>query len=315
MYTYNNIGVVTIDVEPDNVWLNPNSTNFTNMNGLLKFAKLCHHFSIQPTLLVTWSILNNKKCLDTLSTIKKFCNCEIGLHPHLWEIPPFTNIDKENIATTGLMYSNEVLDEKISNIYHLAKKFFDLPQSHRSGRWGIEEMQLNILSKYGIKVDSSIIPNINWEKTGIRNHSNAPMNVYFPKSNDIFAVANKGKILEVPCTIKPGLNFYNFENSKVGQKLFNKLNLNYKWLRAMPNTSICELTSICKWAKNNLTHINLMTHSSELVPNQSPYWLSQNAIDHHFEIYKNIFEWWNNNNITSVTLNSLANKYKNFYIE
>jgi hypothetical protein len=45
-----------------------------------------------------------------------------------------------------------------------------------------------------------------------------------------------------------------------------------------------------------------MTHSSELCPGTSPYWVNSADIDLHFELVRHIFEWWVVHGIKPMTM-------------
>lgn len=79
-------GLVTIDVEPDNVWANTHSRSFANIAHLPRFDALCQSYGIRPTYLVSWSIANDKANARILESLLKQGKCEIGVHPHLWKL-------------------------------------------------------------------------------------------------------------------------------------------------------------------------------------------------------------------------------------
>ena len=199
------IGIVTIDVEPDNVWRNTHSKSLRNINELPNFHKICKEFGVRPTYFVCWSVANDDNSKKILLDLLNQGDCEIGIHPHLWEIPPLISQDSSKIAWTGPDYSTEILEAKLTTIFNLISSNFGIPLSHRAGRWCIDERQVEILTNLGIKYDSSILPGIDWSKTGILDHTKAPLNSYFMDKNNI-CLPGISSLLEVPCTIKPGIN-------------------------------------------------------------------------------------------------------------
>ena len=74
--------MVTIDVEPDNVWGNTQSNSLLNIENLKRFHKLCMKLDIRPTYLVTYSVVADKNSCDILESFIAEGNCEIGVHPH-----------------------------------------------------------------------------------------------------------------------------------------------------------------------------------------------------------------------------------------
>ena len=298
-------GLVTIDVEPDNVWADTHSQQYENIRRLPLFHDLCRDYQIRPTYLVSWSIASNAVCVGILEGLLRLGDCEIGIHPHLWETPPFTDKDGTNRATVGPDYSEDILQEKIASLVDLISQRFGQPSSHRAGRWGIDPRQVHILTDLGIRVDSSVIPGIDWSSTGILDHSRAPLEPYFIGDNDIFARAASG-LLEVPCTIKPGFRLLGLERNRYVAKLIAKVGHGSQWLRATPRTTTRQMIQTCQWVAQHTGHLNLMSHSSELMANGSPYWKTEADIVHHFSLYRELFRWWRQHDVEPMTLSEFA---------
>jgi len=298
-------GLVTIDVEPDNVWADTHSQQYENIKRLPLFHNLCRDYQIRPTYLVSWSIASNAVCLGILEGLLRLGDCEIGIHPHLWETPPIIDKDRTKRATVGPDYSVDILQEKIASLVDLIRQRFGQPSSHRAGRWGIDPRQIRILTDLGICVDSSVIPGVDWSSTGILDHSSAPSEPYFISENDIFERRVSG-LLEVPCTIKPGLRLSGLEKNRYVAKLIAKTGHGSQWLRATPMKTAREMIQTCQWAEQHTGYFNLMTHSSELMVNGSPYWKTDADIDHHFSLYRELFRWWRQHDVKSMTLSEFA---------
>lgn len=298
---------VTIDVEPDNVWKNPSSKSLENIKELETFNDLCREFEIKTNYFLTYSVANNKKCIKIIEKILKSGNSEIGIHTHLWEIPPFVDVDKKNIATTAKFYDNEILEAKFYNITKKVKKYFYQPKSHRAGRFGLTNNQITILKKNNIRIDTSVLPGIDWSKTGIENYEYAPNKIY-EMSEFNFLKSGNSQIIQVPCTIKPKKFMHNLLNFNFFNKIINKLGHGPQWLRVSPDKKIKDLISITKWSvENNLNFLNLMSHSSEFMVHGSPYWKTKNEIDNQFSLYKNLFTFWRDMNFESKFLSFLEN--------
>jgi hypothetical protein len=299
---------VTIDVEPDNVWNNPSSKSLENIKELEKFNDLCREFEIKINYFLTYSVVNDKKSIKIIEKILKSGNSEIGIHTHLWEIPPFVDADKKNIATTARFYSNEILDAKFFNITNQIKKVFYQPVSHRAGRFGFTNSQISILKKNKIRIDSSVLPGIDWSDTGIENYQLAPNKIY-EMSEFNFLKSGNSRIIQVPCTIKQRKFTYNLLNLNFFNKVINKLGYGPQWLRVLPDKKIKDLINITKWSVDkNLDFLNLMSHSSEFMAQGSPYWKTKNEIDYQFLLYKNLFTYWREMNFEPMLLSSLDNK-------
>ena len=202
-------------------------------------------------------------------------------------------------------YSIDVLHAKLANFYEMLSARYGKPLSHRAGRWGIEGRQIEQLFELGIVVDSSVIPGIDWSSTGILDHTNAPHEAYHIDPVNIFKKADTG-LLEVPCTIKSGMRLGGYEKNKYARKILGKLGLGAHWLRAAPNQNAHKLVKISHWASSRVGFVNVMTHSSELMANGSPYWTTGADIDFHFALYRDLFRSRRENDIVPQTLADFA---------
>ena len=171
-------GLVTIDVEPDNVWADTHSKSFENIKHLVGFHGICLEYGVRPTYLVSWSVSNDNNCSAILEKLLHMGDCEIGIHPHLWETPPFSEQDKSDQAWVGPQYSKDLLEAKIASLTELITQKFGAPICHRAGRWGLDIRQVGILTSLGIRVDTSVVPGIDGSSTGISDYTNALQQPY-----------------------------------------------------------------------------------------------------------------------------------------
>src|SRR5206468_1381057 len=93
-------GLVTVDVEPDNVWQNPGSASFDNFRALPGFHALCQEYGVRPTYLVTYSAAMDPLAARVVEQLLDSGGCEVGAHPHLWETPPLRPGD-EGVPKVG----------------------------------------------------------------------------------------------------------------------------------------------------------------------------------------------------------------------
>ena len=298
-------GFVTIDVEPDNVWANTQSRSMENLKCLSRFHRLCQEYGIRPTYLVTWSVASDSTCAPILESLLSDGDCEVGIHPHLWQTPPLLPQDAGNRAWVGPDYSREVLEAKLANLTNLIKTRFGNPISHRAGRWRMDPRQVDILLRMGIEIDTSVTPGIDWSTTSAPDYSDAPLAVYQLGSCSIVTPGNS-RMLEVPCTIKPGLRLMGWEKARYIQSALRILRLNYQWLRASPSSSAASLEKVCAWAYKRLPHLNLMSHSSEFMAGGSPYWRTEAEVARQFDLYRQIFSWWRDHSIEPRTLSEFS---------
>jgi len=301
-------GLVTIDVEPDNVWRETHSRSLENLRCLPLFHGLCKEYAVRPTYLVSWSVASDDTCASIIETLLSYGDCEVGIHPHLWETPPIVDQDAVDCAWVGPDYTTEVLEAKLVSLTNLIKQRFGPPASHRAGRWGMDTRQVDILTSLGVRVDSSVTPGINWSVTGAPDYTAAPLRPYLMGTEDVCKLGSSN-ILQIPCTIKPGLQLWGAEKMRYAAGILRRMGLGYRWLRPSPSTSVNGLLQVCSWAYTRLPQQNLMSHSSEFMVGGSPYWSTSVDLDKQFQMYRRIFEWWQDHGVEPKTLSEFAANY------
>lgn len=301
-------GLVTIDVEPDNVWADTNSQSLNNVRYLPIFHRLCQDYGVRPTYLLSYSIAKDDDSSAIIQSLLRKGDCEVGMHPHLWETPPLVSQDFSGRACVGPDYTCAELEAKLTSLANLIKTRFGIPLSHRAGRWGIDIQQVDILNKLGIKFDTSILPGVDWSSTGILDHTKAPLNPYRMGPHDV-CQPGTGILLQVPCTIKPGLRFVGLENNRYAAAIIRRLGFGNKWLRVSPSITSADLLKTCAWASVRFPQLNIMSHSSEFMAGGSPYWRSEADVACHLDAYRHIFSWWQCNGIETKTLAEFGQNY------
>ena len=308
------VGVATIDVEPDNVWSDTYSKSLENVKFLSQFQRLCREYGIRPTYLVSWSVAADCAAARVVESLLAGGDCEVGIHPHLWETPPIVAQDREGRACVGPDYAPDVLGAKLGSLVTLVKQRFGPPTSHRAGRWGMDTRQVAMLGSLGLRVDTSVTPGIDWTSTGAPDYTTAPCGPY-RMGRDEVCRPGVSQILQVPCTVKPGRRFFGLEKTRSGAALLRRAGLGRKWLRVSPSLTTGDLLEACAWASARLPHLNLMSHSSELMAGGSPYWPTEADVARQFEAYRSIFTWWRKNGVEPKTLAEFAADYDVFAAE
>lgn len=262
--------VITIDTESDNQWNVNNNQSTENALYIPRFQELCEKYDFKPVYLVDYSMANNNYLVEYLSSCYKRGMCEIGMHLHAWDTPPFVEMDKQKTGRPYLIeYSLDIMEEKIATLDKLLKsKFGETIISHRAGRWAMNDMYFALLKKYGYKIDCSYTPGINWEKVigasqGGADYSNETGVPFFD---------SKSGILEVPATVKK-IHYMKQISPKELVKLGFGRNV---WLRPALFSNKEMLTLVNK-NKSNIDEF--MMHSSELMPGGSPYFKAKEDIE------------------------------------
>lgn len=282
--------LLTVDVEPDDVWNDFRSRSFNNLSGLLAMQNQCDRYGIRPTYLVTYSVAADPGYRSALQRLASDGRCEIGAHPHLWEIPPWHPLDDG--PSMGTDYPAAVRAEKLANLVNLLNQNFSPVRCHRAGRWGFEAAHANALARLGLRADSSITPGMDWSSSGGPNFRQADT-----------APSMIAGVIEMPCTIRPArLRREGLDSRPVVAGVLRRLNLGPQWLRSRPGISPSHLRRLSDWGLETFGVANLMTHSSELIPKGSPYWSTPQAVARHFASHEVLFQAWHRQGVRSITL-------------
>ena len=301
-------GLVTIDVEPDNVWANTHSECLSNVRALPAFQELCQNYGVRPTYLITFSVAQNRESANIIEQLLATGHCEVGAHPHLWETPPFSAKDRTGQAWTGSAYETTLLQDKLATLQSLLKTRFGPATSHRAGRYGLDPRQVAMLSSLGIIADTSVTPGLDWTLTGAPDYSSAPLRPYYLSEHSLL-VPGDSALLEVPCTVRPGVKIGGVEKTRIGKALLGRLGWLPRWLRGSPSATPRELIATCVWGKHRVPHLNLMTHSSELSSGTSPYWKTDDDVKRHLGLCAAVFRWWQDQGVVPLTLTEFARAF------
>jgi len=192
---------ITIDTEEDN-WGSYNTTQYTtkNIERISKLQEVFDQFNVVPTYLVTYPVATDPKSVRILRKIYDEGKCEIGMHCHPWNTPPFEEERNEynsmlSNLPAGLQYKKMLtLHETINGNFGIE------PKSFRAGRWGYNQSVGDVLKELNYKVDTSITPFTNWSEYCGPDFSNMfpdPYKLYPNGGSD----SDKHNLIEIPATI------------------------------------------------------------------------------------------------------------------
>lgn len=313
--------ILTIDTEGDNQWDHGRKVTVENIKFIPRFQDLCRRYSIKPTYLVTSEVCDDNYASELFSGYIKDDIAEVGAHLHSWTTPPFLDKDGFRYNDRNHAFATELsldfLAEKIMNLtQQIENSFGRRPLSFRSGRYGFDDGIAGLLIEKSYTVDSSVTPYVNWSaQAGIPGGNGGPDfigSLPFPYEYQL----NGGSILEIPITIMPtrfplnrSLSIARSYFRKVDQNIMLKLlrKLLYKnqplWLRPTPGTDIGLLNELLNETENkDLPFINMMFHSSELMPGCSKYRPDEASVEELYKLLENFFTLLSYKRIGSVTL-------------
>jgi peptidoglycan/xylan/chitin deacetylase (PgdA/CDA1 family) len=269
---------ITIDTEEEGRWGGgyPREGNTcANIRWLDELQSLRDEFGMRATYLVTDPVARDAEARDRLAAHVAVERGEIGAHLHPWCTPPYDEIDKSVTYAGNLPPA--LLRAKLHGLTETLERAFGVrPVSYRAGRWGISATTLQALDALGYGVDSSVVP-LHWEYgTNGPSSLSAPLVPYRPDPADPVRPGN-ARILEVPASVVM-TGPLGAAAGRIGRHLrpFPGLGrildaLGRCWLRPSwgEPALLRRATRLCLAEGHPV--INVMFHSSELMPGASPY--------------------------------------------
>ena len=146
---------------------------------------------------MTYPVAQDPAAREVLAAWQQERGAEIGVHLHPWNTPPFTDSpDPEPIPTIKLPPT--LLAAKLRTLVDcLTETFQAPPRSFRMGRFDWTPGLLELLPRFGLRVDSSMVP-LTFKGEGYKN---------FLAPADPFWVDDAGssgtRLLEAPVTMVP----------------------------------------------------------------------------------------------------------------
>lgn len=301
--------IITVDTEGDNLWKHYEGKEITTKNTqfIPRFQQLCKKYGFKPVYLTNYEMITDPEFVNFAKEALRNDECEIGIHIHAWNNPPLFEIPEAKGSNSYLIeYPSDIMRAKFETTYNLIKdKVGVAPVTHRAGRWVMNREYFSLLEDFNIRVDCSYTPTIDWSKTV----GALAFGCDYSKVPEV--AHNVGKILEVPMTIKTKRKFEfhgirTFIRNVLRGNIYPVRNI---WLRP----AISQLSEM-KWLidsnmKNpKINYVEFMVHSSELMPEGSPYFQTKDSIEELYKIMEELFEYVYNRGYTGVTLDQYCKR-------
>jgi len=268
-------------VEEDN-WARYSATEnpTQNIQEIPQLQKLFDQYGVKPTYLVTYPVVNDPHSVKVLKSIVDEGKCEIGMHCHPWNTPPYNKqavIREEDTMLCNL--ADSVVFEKLSHLHTaICQRFGVTPVSFRAGRWGFSASTAQALRQLKYRVDSSVCPYIDWTCYHGPNYTEFTP-ALFRFNDDIWREnGDIGDLLEIPASI--GFLQKSFSicqkmmemaETRIVRRahlkgIMDRLRLiNKRWL-SPEITSLDSMISLARrFEKNGYPCINMTFHSTSLL--------------------------------------------------
>ena len=301
--------LITVDTEGDNLWTWKKGTKITTRNAefIPRFQDLCEKYGLKPTYLTNYEMAQDRGWTRYSSQKASQDLCEIGLHIHAWNTPPFYDLqDKFGGNPYITEYPEDIIEAKVENSILLLQEAYETDiKSHRSGRWALNSQYLNILSKHGITVDCSVTPELDLSNCPGCSQMNG--NDYRGYPTQPYYIIDG--MLEVPMTSR---HIRKFTDGGIKHNIKNLLLGEDMWLRPIHN-SLSELIYLTKRVTKGCSspYLEFMVHSSELMPGGSIFFKTDEEIEHLYSVMDQYFNFITNMGFTGMTLQQFAEVYSN----
>lgn len=278
--------IITVDTEGDNLWDYHDGDEIKTENTLAipRFQELCEQYRFKPVYLTNYEMICDDRFVDYIKPKAESGLCEVGIHVHAWNNPPYYELKREYSGNPYLIeYPSDIMRQKFAVTYNLIKERIGIaPVSHRAGRWVMNDDYFKLLKEFGIVVDCSYTPFVSWKNsTGRTVDGGCDYSCVNPNTHLI------QNVLEVPMSIRK-LHYIGEGGIKSKIKLVLKGGM--VWLRPAIST-FKEMKLLCQkiTREKNSDYLEFMIHSSELMVGGSPYFKDESVIDRLFSDMVQLF--------------------------
>lgn len=184
--------VISLDVEEEGLFSGryPRDSGVTNIAQLRRLEFIPQEFGLPLTLLVSHRVARDPAACEVLARWRDLYRAEIGVHLHPWSTPPFADLPHPEPVPAAQIPRPLLRDKFARLIQQVQDSLGVAPQSFRMGRFDFGPRVQDLLSEFGLKVDSSLVP-LTLKGTGD----------YFLAPADPFPLTPT--LLEVPVTMVP----------------------------------------------------------------------------------------------------------------
>ncbi len=311
--------LITVDTECDNLWSSSDKITTENSKYISRFQRLCEKYQLRPTYLVDYDMANCPIFRALAKGLIANGAAEIGMHLHSWRTPPEYKITDCDAKYKPYLteFPVEIMDKKIKYMTMILEDVFGVKVvSHRAGRWDLNEQYVEILEKYGYKIDCSVTPHVTWKNSpglpggsGGADYRGFHDYGYFMDKDDISKISNSG-ILELPVSIinQSSKIVDQIRKVPVISRFANKMNPRVIWLRPNGKNLKHMKKIIRKSIYEKKGYIEFMIHSSELMPSGSPTFKTISSINKLYSDLEKLY-FFAENIFTGRTLNEHYMKY------
>ena len=289
--------MVGVDTEADDQWTLEGRKRLSveNAKALPRLQTLCDAYGVRPSYLVTHEMATREPSRSILRDLSSTGRCEIGAHLHPWSSPPYR--EEDLVGRYPSQLDDSELETQLTELTAAIETSLGVrPVSYRAGRHGFDERSLKILERLRYQVDTSVDPLFNETRKGGPSFAGAPVSPYRPDPENVRR-AGASRVLEIPVSSatapflpKAWERRFTSLPAIPWRGYLKRLGLRAVWLR--PSYSSVEDAKALASAlvARGVPTLNMLFHSSELVPGGSPYNRTDADVDRFFERLERVFE-------------------------
>lgn len=296
--------IITVDTEGDDIWSRPREITTHNASFLPRFQALCERHGWRPVYLTNYEMASCDAFVEFGRDVLGRGTGEIGMHLHAWNSPPLVPLTDDDFRHQPYLieYPDEVMRTKIRFMTELLEERFDARiVSHRAGRLGFDGRYAAMLLEAGYHVDCSVTPGVDWSTTpgapggrGGADYRGFPESPYFLAPHDIATpLGTRRGLLEVPVTIETSALYgaapWIYSLPLIGAAV-NRVAPMRSWLCPGENDLSGMLRAAQRAQARGAGCIELLVHSSELMPGGSPTFRSASAVERLYADLEVLFE-------------------------
>jgi hypothetical protein len=285
--------LITVDAEEDGEWSPRPSTTCENLRFVPRFQEACEGLGFPVTYLLTHAAATSPHAPAAFRAAVERGACELGAHLHPWNTPPLApsaQPDGSFHRPYPCEYPPDLLRELLARLTAAIEERLGVrPRSYRAGRFGLDARGAALLRELDYQADCSVTPGVSWRRTpglpggaGGPDFVRAPVRPYWMSSEDVTR-AGEGDLLEVPVTILH--TRWPVRGDHALSRAWSRLSYDgflarvaratgfaRQWLRPYPRYALADLEAVCDAGRAaGLPVLEMMLHSSELMPGASPY--------------------------------------------
>jgi peptidoglycan/xylan/chitin deacetylase (PgdA/CDA1 family) len=288
---------VSLDTEADDQWTAEGRRRLAVRNAecLPRLQALCDRYGIPPIYLTTHEMASKPESAAVLQSLAATGRCEIGAHLHPWSSPPYRPEDLVGRYPREL--PDDLLERQMRELTDaIAAHLGVRPRSYRAGRLGVDERNLQHLETLGYVVDTSVDPLFNERRLGGRAFPGARLTPYHPDRANLLR-RGASPLLEIPISSatlprlpKPIEAAYALLPPLHFRPALKRLGLRPVWLRPSFSSAEDSIALAESLVARGVPTLNMVFHSSELLPGGSPYYKSAAAVDGFYDTFERVVD-------------------------